>query len=437
MKHVVAKLVGCQGGNPQVSHLSRFHDEVWDFSNEIQNPSTDKSQKRIGWSFEVPRGGRFNEPVFGQLMLASKQFIYALRWHPIDGAPLAASAVVQLFSRTKRFLDHLLSYPHPILRFKDVLPHHCEDYIQSVLGGAFSVSHKYALLQVLQRLFQYREVMIDGLVMDPFQGRSVRKFVGYTHARQLETQTQVIPEEILGLLVRASLEYVDRFADYLLDTCDAIEDIRAGGRSFDYWSNRYLNEHVPTTYGLDGTKFQSGVCSVRQLNHELNYLQTACFVLIAFATGMRVSEILSLREGCCETQKEPGQSDLVWLRSRVFKMQGVPEGRKAKWLGGPVCARAVRVLERLGKRVRRRLKARFLWLPIPSFQRPREPNPLVALAISWRLRNFIAMLGLRDASGRPFHLHPHMFRRYAAFQTMPGEIITAPAMATLRVVYSA
>ena len=45
--------------------------------------------------------------------------------------------------------------------------------------------------------------MIDSLVMDPFQGRSVRKLVGYTHARELATQTQVIPDEILGLLVRA------------------------------------------------------------------------------------------------------------------------------------------------------------------------------------------------------------------------------------------
>ncbi len=410
-KPVGAKMVGCQSSNPQVSQLSKFHDAIWDFSNEDQNPTMDKSAKRIRWSFEVARGGRFTDPIFRRLLLASKQFIYALRWHPLDEVPLAASAVLQLFSRTKRFLDHLLSYPHPVLRFKDVLPHHCEDYIESVLGGAFSTSYKYGLLQVLQRLFQYREVMAEGLASDPFQGQSVRKFVGYSHARQLETQTQVIPDEILGRLVRASLEYVDRFADYLLDTCDAIEDIRGRGRSFDYWSNRYLHDLVPSTYGLDGTKVQSGLASVRQLNKELNYLQTACFVLIAFATGMRVSEILSLREGCCETQKESGQPDLVWLRSRVFKMQGVPEGRRAKWLGGPVCGRAVGVLERLGKRVRRRLKAPFLWLPIPSFQRRRESQPLIAQAISWRLRNFIAMLGLRDAGGRPFHLHPHMFRR--------------------------
>ena len=327
-KPVGAKMVGCQSSNPQVSQLSKFHDAIWDFSNEDQNPTMDKSAKRIRWSFEVARGGRFTDPIFRRLLLASKQFIYALRWHPLDEVPLAASAVLQLFSRTKRFLDHLLSYPHPVLRFKDVLPHHCEDYIESVLGGAFSTSYKYGLLQVLQRLFQYREVMAEGLASDPFQGQSVRKFVGYSHARQLETQTQVIPDEILGRLVRASLEYVDRFADYLLDTCDAIEDIRGRGRSFDYWSNRYLHDLVPSTYGLDGTKVQSGLASVRQLNKELNYLQTACFVLIAFATGMRVSEILA-----------PGRllRNTKGIRAAGLGVVTKPGVQNARGPGGPPC----------------------------------------------------------------------------------------------------
>ena len=41
-----------------------------------------------------------------------------------------------------------------------------------------------------------------------------------------------------------------------------------------------------------------------------------------------------------------------------------------------------------------------------------SPEPLVAQAmILRRLKNFVAMLGLKDASGRAFHIHPHMFRR--------------------------
>jgi len=172
-----------------------------------------------------------------------------------------------------------------------------------------------------------------------------------------------------------------------------------------------VREHAPAAYGLKGGKFENGLASVRQLNIELCYLQTACFVLIAFATGMRVSEILSLQAGCCETQKEPGQADLVWLRGRVFKMQGVPDGRRTKWLGGPVCAKAVAVLERLGRQVRRRVGTNYLWMSIPALKKARPDSAFVAQTLRVKLKSFLTMLSLRDLRGRIFQIHPHMFRR--------------------------
>jgi integrase len=346
------------------------------------------------------------------LLRSCKQFIYALLWHPVDEPPFAASAARQLFHRTIYFIQHLLSYRHPVLRFKDVLPHHYEDYIQNVLNSELSASSKYGRIHVLQKLFQYRHVMEDGLLADPFQGRPpVRKIAGYSHAAQRETQTPVIPDEVLIPLIRGALEYVDRSADYLLNVFEGVEAVRRARCNFAYRATRYLRDLPVSDYRLEGTKFADGLQSLRQLNVELNLLQTACFVLVAFATGMRISEILSLREGCCEIVKEPGQPDLIWLRSRVFKMQGIPAGRPAKWLGGPICAMAVAVLERLGRRVRRRLKASYLWLETPTFTRPRGSGPVLAITIRARLNNFVAMLGIKDASGRPFHIHPHMFRR--------------------------
>jgi len=398
--------------NPEVSGASRFEDEVWDFSNENRNPAIDRGSKMIHWEFGTPDRGRFTDPVFRHLLRSFKQFLYALRWHPVDEAPLAASAVVQHFWRTKQFVDHLLSYRHPVLRFKDVLAHHCEDYVQKVLGSDLSASYKYSRIHTLQKLFQYRHVMADGLQVDPFQDKpAARKIAGCSHASQLENQTRIIPDDVLGVLVRAALEYVDRFANYLLDTIDAVENIRKDGCDFDYRAKRYLRDAVLSEYELDGTRFGRGISSLRQLHKELGYLQTACFVVIAFATGMRLSELLSLRAGCCEIQEEPGQPDLVWLRSRVFKLQGMPEGRRAKWLAGPVCARAVAVLERLGLPVRRRIKAPYLWLPTPAFRTPRRAEPLGAMTMALRLKGFVAMLGIKDTDGRPFHLHPHMFRR--------------------------
>jgi integrase len=404
-------VAGSNGDNPQVSALSRFQDDVWDFSHENGNPARPSTAKKICWSVRMPNGGLFTDPQFRSLLTALKQFIYALRWHPIDAAPFAADTLPNIFLHTKRFVDHLVGYRFPVLRFKDVLPQHCEDYIQELLGARLSAGYKYHCLGALEKLAVYNPVMQDGLIIDPLKGKRAYEMVGYGHASRLETQTKIIPDEILRPLVQASLEYVERFADYLLDTCEAVEDIRNQNSGFERRSRRRVLEHAPAAYGLHGTKFENGLSSVSHLNRELCYLQTACLTLIAFATGMRVSEILSLQVGCCEIQKEPGQADLVWLRGRVFKMQGVPEGRSAKWLGGPRCARAVRVLERLGDRVRRRVGANYLWMPIPAVKKPRPKSPFVGESIRRRLKLFIAMLGLKDSTGRAFHIHPHMFRR--------------------------
>jgi integrase len=351
--------------NPQVSVVSRFCDDVWDFSNEDTNPAMGINDKRIRWSFRMPRGGLFTDAPFESLLTASKHFLYALRWHPIDEPAHSPASLRNLFRTLRAFIAHLASYTSPILRFQDVLPHHCEDYIENLLCSDATRAQKYRHLLILQKLFQYKGVMEDNLAIDPLKGESPAKIAGKNTA--FESKTEIIPKEILGLLVRASLQYVEQFADYLLDACDKVEEIRKRRTSAKclYFGTRCLRRHTPSAYPLTGSRLEKGLRSLRQLGKELSYLQTACFVLIAFATGMRLSELLSLREGCCKTEAEPGQPDLVWLHSRVFKMQGVPTGRKTKWLGGPICAKAVQVLERLGRRVRQQARVSYLWMPIP------------------------------------------------------------------------
>ena len=113
----------------------------------------------------------------------------------MDEPPFAASALPDVFLRAKRFINHLVAYRHPILRFRDVLPHHCDDYIRKLLGSDLSASYKYACLNVLHKLFEYRRVIIDGLVIDPLRGESARKMVGFNSAT---AQTEIIPDEILG-----------------------------------------------------------------------------------------------------------------------------------------------------------------------------------------------------------------------------------------------
>jgi len=200
-------------------------------------------------------GGLFTDAPFRSLLTASKQFIYALRWHPLDEPPFAPASLRAPFRSLKRFIAHLVSYPHPILRFKDVLPHHCEDYIQKILSSDAKSHWKYSNVHVLQKLFQYRGMMEDGLVIDPLEGRLAANIASRNAGSSFESKTQIIPEEILRPLVRASLQYVDQLADYLLDASEKVEEIRNRKSSahVQHYGTQCLRRHAPSGYQLVGT----------------------------------------------------------------------------------------------------------------------------------------------------------------------------------------
>lgn len=83
----------------------------------------------------------------------------------------------------------------------------------------------------------------------------------------------------------------------------------------------------------------------------LRHLATACFVVIAYLTGMRPGEVLGLRSGCCP---EPDTGPHL-IYGNVYKTaldehgnhlsQGTP--REAPWVAIAPVTRAIRVLERI------------------------------------------------------------------------------------------
>ena len=174
---------------PKYPCVSRFQDKVWDFCKENRNPAAGSGDKRVNWPFRMPGGGSFTDAPYRSLLLASKQFLYAQRWHPLDEPPFSPLSLRHLLSPMRRFLTHLVSYPHPILRFKDVLSHHCDDYIEKILSSDASNSWKYDHIHVLQKLFQYRGVMKAGLVIDPLKGELAANIASRNAGSSFESKT--------------------------------------------------------------------------------------------------------------------------------------------------------------------------------------------------------------------------------------------------------
>ncbi|WP_145940856.1 hypothetical protein [Corynebacterium glyciniphilum] len=160
-------------------------------------------------------------------------------------------------------------------------------------------------------------------------------------------------------------------------------------------------------------------------------LQAACYILVAFLSGMRDSEVKHLRTGCCQTHLGGDGQPYRWtVTSRAFKGEQDPTGVTATWVIGGPAARAISVLERVHQQ---RGHGHTDWLFAPVKTGPgtgsagRGGNPAMTSAGSNRqLNRFIAWVNsycdrrnrndpIPDVDGKPWVLSTAQFRRTLAW----------------------
>jgi hypothetical protein len=101
------------------------------------------------------------------------------------------------------------------------------------------------------------------------------------------------------------------------------------------------------------------VLALRSIGHKrlrrlLSISRGACFVVIAGFTGMRASEIYSLRPGCLSSESIGRSQNILRLSGTLFKTSGRDLGEPAKWIAGwdeeanPIHL-AIEVLEKMPK----------------------------------------------------------------------------------------
>lgn len=143
-------------------------------------------------------------------------------------------------------------------------------------------------------------------------------------------------------------------------------------------------------------------------------LYDACFVVIAYLVGARVSEILGLKAGCIvEHPSDNGTETFSYLRGRIYKTANGPGGQPHRWVASAPVVRAIAVLERLSEPVRRRSGRDELWLMAAT---SRDGEVRVDIHRSANIIDhlngpFAAFIDLPLHNGRPWHLTTHQGRK--------------------------
>lgn len=180
---------------------------------------------------------------------------------------------------------------------------------------------------------------------------------------------------------------------------------------------------------LDGRPWIGQIVTSHFHDHGLavlaRMLQTAAYIVIAYLSGMRDSEVKALARGCLRTETDSTGRPYRWkVTSLSFKGEDDPRGVKAIWNVGEPVARAITVLEMLQPPGVDHLFNRLDHGP--GGHKGRRHAAMTTGQTNDNLNHFAAWVnrycdthGRYDAipavNGRPFKLHTAQFRRTLAW----------------------
>ncbi|MCX8571162.1 integrase [Aminobacter sp. MET-1] len=162
---------------------------------------------------------------------------------------------------------------------------------------------------------------------------------------------------------------------------------------------------------------------VKALAAEERMLQAACYIVCAYLTGMRDSEVQAMRPGCLSvTRSEDGLIDRHRVKSVAYKGKQT-RGEEAEWTTIAPVAVAISVLEQLIIRSVERRGTQTLW---PVLYVARARKQALATDIVSRLNQFRDHLNERfgtagepviptGPNGYPWQLTTRQFRRTIAW----------------------
>lgn len=383
-----------------LGETSRYHDDVW-----LLGPALlQRQQKSLQIRF-MPIPERYREAAKNLLFCMISGDI------PAGEARLDLVSIRSASTQVRRFfhwLDaHFAESGVPALALSGLLPSHLDSY-RKYLTETLDELRASKALSVVRYFWRYRTVLQDHLLFDPLV--AVDNWSVPHYRRPTENATPRLPDEVLGPLVTWCLRLIDDFSPDIMAAVECWRRMRDPDRpkhdstrdspELHELLDRHLQEQrpLPGFKGAPNINFIASLVGVERnwlvrrrsivdavaavvgisdksyyeidisgrigksfwidgivsdhtshngVAHLALMLQTACYVIIAYFSGMRDSEIKHLRRACLLMEADADGRPYRWrVRSIAFKGEDV-HGVEASWVVHPAVGRAVEVLERL------------------------------------------------------------------------------------------
>jgi integrase len=360
---VVTADSSCRTGRDWFLMGTSWDDAIWSFA--PTNLLEEREAQRVRWDFTLPRGGRFTDPDHASLLQTSKQLIALIRKGSMfTGRSQRSRTAVKYFSHLRlllRWMDQ-----EEILRFADLDAAALLRFQQTIMqrkgriGSAITRGVARGHFMVLVCLYHFRDELGDGLRSDPFAGQ--RPGVpGNTRYGRYTPDVVAVPliQRSIEFLENATIDTLRAREIYAESMAEALKRRRKNGNCNVIARLALRSIRINTPHGTQQ------ILTIPNLSNLLDMLYAACFVVISYLVGARVSEILQLRAGCVQprpTHTANGETEIVVMVGALFKKEPGYHGRPHEWVVPQAAIHAIAVLEALSAPHRSYTGRSELWL---------------------------------------------------------------------------
>lgn len=410
-----------------------YHATEWILNNRTKKTAADKPVI-FNWASLLKGFGKTTEEYTGLAILVKKiAACFLLGLGGISYSPHTAKTKIIWVSN---FLLNLNSEGHEHLsmitarQIQTVFNRYHQNGLNGKLNTAATVNQRMGIVSKIFRLGRYIE---DGLIEDPFPDKYRRRVsVGLKQSSKWEAP----PEPVCLMLLRESISYVEStsedliriFLKYTMGVENALSDKVNGKKRI---SRAAKNTIAEECFGNGNIveKFTTGFSAGKpqDIAFLIKHLLSACFIIISFTCGARVSEIRRAgAESVKRIRHHQGREFPYYFAPRSKKRFDASsnlaigdESEDAPWILSPAAENAFRVLKRLSEPARLKSGKDNLWL-VTAGNALWPFNPIkgyvvvTSCTINKRLNDFAIFLGVESVTGWIGKLHSHMGRKHFA-----------------------
>lgn len=408
-----------------------FNEKIWRIAPPSGNTAADSPitfnwdqlQQKLSISFE-------QEPSFALIL----KRIAGCLLSGVGGRKYAVITVRQQISWYRNFFLELQKKGHNCLRL--ITASQAREYFQDSLknnsnGKINSISTVNQKINLLNRLHSLKEYLGDGFEQAPLAQKHRNRFKATLAPNKM---WEAPPEPVCFYLLRQSIRMLDCLAEdvmrIFIKYVNAVDGAKNAGLSNRRRIARYSNAAIAAESftNADAAEFvlELKANTAQDVACLKNHLYTACYIIITYTCGPRISEI---RRATTKSVKEVihsnGEKFYYYCAHRskkrfssVSNANEHSESDDTPWILSPAAVNAIELLSSLSLPARERSGLDNLWLTTNGNSlwpfKSEKCSVLSTTSVNIRLNQFAKFISVEKVCGWAGRLHSHMGRKHLA-----------------------